>query len=199
MPDGTPRRWRGSTSCSASRPSAETAARIRDARNDDEVTDSARRVDARPSSARPRRRARALLRGPPARHADPGARFVPLDSRNHVLLARDPAWPAFRREVRRLPRRRRADRRGRRLPDLSAASSTCCELVAAGSSNDEIAARLVISVRTVERHCRTSTRSCASRERPRGGRARPRAACTPPPRSARSWVVAPMAARAPPP
>ena len=29
----------------------------------------------------------------------PGARFVPLDSRNHVLLARDPAWPAFRREL----------------------------------------------------------------------------------------------------
>ena len=30
----------------------------------------------------------------------PGARFVPLESRNHVLLPRDPAWGAFVREVR---------------------------------------------------------------------------------------------------
>jgi pimeloyl-ACP methyl ester carboxylesterase/DNA-binding SARP family transcriptional activator len=30
----------------------------------------------------------------------PGARFVPLESRNHVLLPRDPAWSAFVSEVR---------------------------------------------------------------------------------------------------
>ena len=31
----------------------------------------------------------------------PGARFVTLESRNHILLPRDPAWAAFVREVRR--------------------------------------------------------------------------------------------------
>jgi pimeloyl-ACP methyl ester carboxylesterase len=31
----------------------------------------------------------------------PGARFVPLESRNHILLPRDPAWAAFVSEVRR--------------------------------------------------------------------------------------------------
>ena len=30
----------------------------------------------------------------------PGARFVPLESRNHILLENEPAWPRFLREVR---------------------------------------------------------------------------------------------------
>ncbi len=30
----------------------------------------------------------------------PGARFVPLDSRNHILLESEPAWPRFLREIR---------------------------------------------------------------------------------------------------
>lgn len=30
----------------------------------------------------------------------PGARFVPLDSRHHVLLEREPAWAPFMRELR---------------------------------------------------------------------------------------------------
>ena len=30
----------------------------------------------------------------------PGARFVPLESRNHVLLETEPAWSRFRDEVR---------------------------------------------------------------------------------------------------
>jgi pimeloyl-ACP methyl ester carboxylesterase len=30
----------------------------------------------------------------------PGARFVPLESRNHILLETEPAWPRFMREVR---------------------------------------------------------------------------------------------------
>jgi len=32
--------------------------------------------------------------------AIPGARFVELDSANHVLLGDEPAWPVFRREMR---------------------------------------------------------------------------------------------------
>jgi pimeloyl-ACP methyl ester carboxylesterase len=30
----------------------------------------------------------------------PGARFVPLESRNHVLLEHEPAWPRFLEEAR---------------------------------------------------------------------------------------------------
>ena len=32
--------------------------------------------------------------------AIPGARFVPLESRNHILLETEPAWPRFLAEVR---------------------------------------------------------------------------------------------------
>jgi pimeloyl-ACP methyl ester carboxylesterase len=30
----------------------------------------------------------------------PGARFVPLESRNHVILEQEPAWPRFLEEIR---------------------------------------------------------------------------------------------------
>ena len=80
----------------------------------------------------------------------PGARLVPLDSDNHILLGDEPAWPVFVDEV-----------RGFVAADGAPASSTeglsprereVLDLVADGRSNDEIAAALHLSVRTVERH-----------------------------------------------
>jgi pimeloyl-ACP methyl ester carboxylesterase/DNA-binding CsgD family transcriptional regulator len=130
----------------------ETAVLIRHARNDDEVTDTAKLVStptlvlhARDDALAPYSEGRLLAT------LIPGARFVPLDSRNHVLLARDPAWPAFRREVEAFldvgEPAAPAD-----LPDLSSRELAVLELVADGLGNDAIAARLHISVRTVERH-----------------------------------------------
>jgi pimeloyl-ACP methyl ester carboxylesterase/DNA-binding CsgD family transcriptional regulator len=131
----------------------ETAVLIRHARNDDEVTDTAKLVStptlvlhARDDALAPYSEGRLLAT------LIPGARFVPLDSRNHVLLARDPAWQAFRREVEDFldtgePTAAPAD-----LPDLSSRELAVLELAAGGLGNDAIAARLHISVRTVERH-----------------------------------------------
>jgi pimeloyl-ACP methyl ester carboxylesterase/DNA-binding CsgD family transcriptional regulator len=130
----------------------ETAVLIRHARNDDEVTDTAKLVmtptlvlHARDDALAPYSEGRLLAT------LIPGARFVPLDSRNHVLLARDPAWQTFRREVEAFldagePTAPVA------LPDLSSRELAVLELVAAGLGNEGIAARLHISVRTVERH-----------------------------------------------
>jgi pimeloyl-ACP methyl ester carboxylesterase/DNA-binding CsgD family transcriptional regulator len=83
----------------------------------------------------------------------PNASFVPLESRNHILLAGESAWPVFVREVAAFlaPDRDDAD------PDLALDLLTIRELeilrlAAAGLDNHAIAGSLVLSVRTVERH-----------------------------------------------
>jgi pimeloyl-ACP methyl ester carboxylesterase/DNA-binding CsgD family transcriptional regulator len=83
-----------------------------------------------------------------------GARLVPLNSDNHIVLGDEPAWPVLVDEVRRFV-----------APDgtpapaaavLSPREREVVALVAEGRSNDEIADELVLSVRTVERHLQNS-------------------------------------------
>ena len=80
----------------------------------------------------------------------PDARFVLLESANHILLADEPAWRAFVSELRAFPR----VAAGAPLEPvaLSPRELEVLELVAAGLTNEAIAARLCLSVRTVERH-----------------------------------------------
>jgi DNA-binding NarL/FixJ family response regulator len=83
----------------------------------------------------------------------PGARLVGLDSDNHIVLEDEPAWPVLVREVTAFLR-----------PDMPASATAAVDtvlsareievlrLAAHGLDNDAIAARLTLSVRTVERH-----------------------------------------------
>ena len=82
--------------------------------------------------------------------AIPGARFVPLDSRNHVLLPHEPAWTVFHDELavflggndrERPPELRDAG--------LTPAETELLDLVAEGLDNRAIAERLGKSVKTV--------------------------------------------------
>jgi len=86
----------------------------------------------------------------------PGARLVSLESRNHILLADEPAWSVFMNEVSAFlepERRAHADRvPGRPTEQLSPRERDILRLAAEGRTNDEIAASLTLSVRTVERH-----------------------------------------------
>jgi pimeloyl-ACP methyl ester carboxylesterase/DNA-binding CsgD family transcriptional regulator len=86
----------------------------------------------------------------------PGARLIALDSRNHILLADEPAWSVFIDEVSAFLE---PERRAHALQiaddhteELSPRERDILRLAADGCTNDEIAAALTLSVRTVERH-----------------------------------------------
>jgi DNA-binding CsgD family transcriptional regulator len=85
----------------------------------------------------------------------PDARLVALDSRNHILLADEPAWAHFVHEVRDFlePDRRAMPTSG--IPRIEALSQRELDVLrnaADGRTNQEIGTILGLSVRTIERH-----------------------------------------------
>jgi pimeloyl-ACP methyl ester carboxylesterase/DNA-binding CsgD family transcriptional regulator len=77
----------------------------------------------------------------------PGARFVPLDSDNHILLEREPAFARFFQELAAfLPGNRDS------FPVLTAREGEILEHIAQGLDNAQIAARLELSEKTVRNH-----------------------------------------------
>jgi DNA-binding NarL/FixJ family response regulator len=81
-----------------------------------------------------------------------GARLVPLESRNHILLADEPAWGVFLEEVREFMRADGRIETAAGTADLTQREREVLHLAADGRTNAEIADTLVLSVRTVERH-----------------------------------------------
>jgi pimeloyl-ACP methyl ester carboxylesterase/DNA-binding CsgD family transcriptional regulator len=80
-----------------------------------------------------------------------GASFLPLQGRNHILLADEPAWGTFLARLREFLGTEEVPPAGV-LEDMSPRELEVLELVSAGLSNEEIGERLFLSVRTVERH-----------------------------------------------
>ncbi len=131
---------------------AETAALMRLAREEVDVTDLLGQVvtptlvlHAQDDAAVPFEQGRRVA------SVIPDARFVPLEGRNHILLADEPAWEVFLRELNAfLPGLPRDDSIADNL--LTAREAEILRGVAAGMSNRAIAQQLFVSVRTVERH-----------------------------------------------
>ncbi|MET0693523.1 MAG: alpha/beta fold hydrolase [Propionibacteriaceae bacterium] len=85
-----------------------------------------------------------------------GARLVALESNNHIVLADEPAWPVFMREMTAFLAADRPSGSAVAAEDVAAKLSPreldILRLAAAGHDNEAIAAELFLSVRTVERH-----------------------------------------------
>ena len=93
MPDATPEQVNWFNDLQRISTSAENAARLMQVTRDIDITPLLPRVDvptlvlhARGDQRAPFEQGRMLAA------AIPGARFVPLDSRNHILLEHEPAW-----------------------------------------------------------------------------------------------------------
>jgi pimeloyl-ACP methyl ester carboxylesterase/DNA-binding CsgD family transcriptional regulator len=153
LPEGTPEQMAWYDDLLRNSTSAETAARLYDARGNIDVLESAAQVQtptivlhANRDHVVPVEEGRMLA------SLIPGARLVLLDSTNHILLGDEPAWWSFLEVVHSFLGAERARSPLHPFVALSARELEVLELVAAGLTNNEIAARLVLSVRTVERH-----------------------------------------------
>jgi DNA-binding NarL/FixJ family response regulator len=85
----------------------------------------------------------------------PGARLVTFDSDNHILLSGEPSWDVFMAEVTAFLEQDSTpagDATASATRVLSERELDVLRLAAEGLDNSAIAARLALSVRTVERH-----------------------------------------------
>ena len=86
--------------------------------------------------------------------AIPNARFVPLEGRNHILRADEPAWPVFRKELNDfLGADEPADETATdAFAELTAREREILDCIARGLTNPQIAAGLHIAEKTVRNH-----------------------------------------------
>jgi pimeloyl-ACP methyl ester carboxylesterase/DNA-binding CsgD family transcriptional regulator len=86
----------------------------------------------------------------------PGAEFVPLESRNHILLEHEPAWRQFLVEVERFVRGGRGNKPSgadeTAFLELTTREREVLELIASGLDNSQIAKHLKITDKTVRNH-----------------------------------------------
>ena len=83
----------------------------------------------------------------------PGAQFIELDSKNHILLEHEPAWDRFCDEVQEfIGLKRMASDENHAFDSLSTREREVLALITQGLGNAQIAQRLSISEKTVRNH-----------------------------------------------
>jgi pimeloyl-ACP methyl ester carboxylesterase/DNA-binding CsgD family transcriptional regulator len=151
IPDGTPEQHRWWNELERVATSPENAARFMRVFNKIDVTALAPQVRCPTLVLHSTRDARVPFdEGRLIASLIPGAGFVPLESRNHILLENEPAWRLWLEEVRAfLPA---ASEEGAVFTGLTRRERELVELIAQGLDNTQIAARLALSEKTVRNH-----------------------------------------------
>ena len=151
IPDGTPEQHRWWNDLERVTTSPENAARFMRVFNEIDVTALAPKVSCPTLVLHPTQDGRVPFdEGRLIASLIPGARFVPLESRNHVLLEHEPAWRRWLEEVRAFLPCTSAG--GGTFSQLTARERELVELIAQGLDNAQIAARLTLSEKTVRNH-----------------------------------------------
>ncbi len=157
LPEGTPEQVQWFDDLMRSSTTPQTAARIHAAAYNLDVRDLAPRVRAPTLILHANGDAIApFAEGRLLATLIPGSQFVPLESRNHILLEHEPAWQQFLSTVRNFlsstgSRASPAPSRPE-LPDLTVRERAVLELIAQGLDNAQIAEHLVLSPKTVRNH-----------------------------------------------
>ena len=153
LPDGTPEQKAWYEDLLRASTSAETAVKLFEARGWLDVSELAKAVSTRTLVAHARDdRVVPVEEGRLLAALIPDARLVLLESANHILLADEPGWGYFVSELHAFLGTGPSPAAPMTDAEFSARELDVLELVAAGLANEEIAERLSISVRTVERH-----------------------------------------------
>lgn len=93
----------------------------------------------------------------------PGARFVPLEGRNHIPLPTEPAYAGFVREVREFLGTPHAD--DAPVPQLTPRQVEVLRHIAGGETDKQVAGALKLSPRTVEMHVAAALKALGCRTR----------------------------------
>jgi pimeloyl-ACP methyl ester carboxylesterase len=153
LPDGTPEQKAWYEDLLRVSTSAETAVRLFEARGWLDVSELASELRARTLVIHARDdRVVPVEEGRLLAALIPDARLILLESANHILLADEPAWRYFVSELHAFLGTGPPAAPPAGVADISARELEVLELVAEGLTNQVIAERLYLSVRTVERH-----------------------------------------------
>jgi pimeloyl-ACP methyl ester carboxylesterase/DNA-binding CsgD family transcriptional regulator len=183
MPDGSPEQLRSLNELMRHAAAASAAARLLRGIFNSAVDEPAGRVQcptlvvhARHDLRIPFEQGRALAA------LIPGARFLPIDSRNNMLLEGEPGWAVFTQAFEEFFAPARPAARAGSIDGLTARESSVLEALAQGLDTEAMAIRLGMSEKTLRNHLSTiygklgvSSRSQAivhARERGYGGEAK---------------------------
>lgn len=167
LPDASPAQWSAFDALQRETCSPDVAARYLRTLYSINVKDAARRVRCPALLMHPRgdqmvpfeqgRRLASLI---------PGARFVPLEGRNHIPLPTEPAFAAFQREVRAFMGA--AEPTDEPVPRLTPRQLEVLRRIAGGETDKQVAGALRLSPRTVEMHAAGALKALGCRTRAEG-------------------------------